>query len=627
VIPPATRFSGCGIAGALHLYPGPRGARRPDVAAVHRMTTALAHRGPDDEGLWSGPGVILGHRRLSIVGLGAGGAQPMTRDHLTITYNGETYNAAALRAELARYYHFSSGTDTEVVLRAWQHWGTDALPRLHGMYAFAVWDDREGHLSLVRDRIGIKPLYVHHGDGFVVFASEVEALLASGHVPPRPDLDTLTRHLLCSSTLQVDRTRTAVADVHALPPGTCTTLHRDGRSQTLTYWAPPPTPTRAPPAKTRHAETLRGRLTVSVHDMLMGDVPVAALLSGGLDSSAICALALHTLPGGDTRSLSCVTTAYGDKHAQSVDEDLRHSRLLAAAYPDRIRHHIAYATHTPTLADVDAVCDLAAPGDDPRHPAILGNYQAVHELGLRVVLNGQGADEIMGGYVARPGFAEHHLSEPHQLGHTDMSLPASRQIPGLSPQVLRYREAAHEEVLAFGRSLAGPPLERAHRVLLHTQLARVLQFEDFLSMRVSVEARFPFLDHRIVEWAFTQPFHGHIHTSPGQLPRGKIHLTEAMRPLLPAALLARRKAVFPFPDATSAHAALAGVAIEHARELRQDPLLDHLLTVPRDVATATTTQLWTVLALWRWHERLRHIPVPVKGLAPEDHGDRCVQPT
>jgi asparagine synthase (glutamine-hydrolysing) len=612
-----TVFSGCGIAGMLNLDPRGTHPDPRDLAAVERMTAAVAHRGPHHHGLTHQPGVIMGHRRLAVTGLGPAGDQPMTRDHLTIVYNGETYNAPALRAELAPHYRFRSATDTEVVLRAWQHWGPDAVSRLDGMFAFAIWDRAQQCLSLVRDRIGIKPLYYHRTRDRLIFASEIQALLASGQLPGRPDLDILTRQLLCSSTLQIDATRTPVTGVRAVPPATCLTLHRDGRTHTTRYWQLPAPAQPARHTARRHADELGALLAGSVTGMLMGDVPVAAFLSGGVDSSAICALAATTRP------LTCVTVAYHCDTAESrADQDYSHhvSRHInrqpaARKHPEsqhRVRHLLARIPPAPTLDDLDAVCDLAAVGDDPRHPAIWRNYQAVRDLDLRVALNGQGADEILGGYVNRPEFIHHLLDvrHPHRPAHP--SLAAARQIPGLTDDVIRFQADAHAEVSTFHAGLPGTPLERAHRLLLHTQLRRVVQFEDFLSMQASVEARFPFLNHHLIEWAFTVPYATHIHAPTH---RGKVHLAAAMRPYLPDNVITRPKAVFPVPHPASLHTALAHLVTEHATELHDDPLVTHFFQIPPDPATAPVIQLWALLSLWRWHHKLTNSPPAATGTA------------
>jgi asparagine synthase (glutamine-hydrolysing) len=168
-------FSGCGIAGALRFrrHVGPA----PSVSDVCRATSALAHRGPNGESLRQTQGVVLAIADLSLVGLGEDGAQLMTRDHSTLVYNGELHNFVTLRKQLGRDYVFESDTDTEVVLRAWQKWGLMALGKFDGMFAFALWDERKKCLHFVHDRLGIKPLYYYRTGGFIVFASEVEALI------------------------------------------------------------------------------------------------------------------------------------------------------------------------------------------------------------------------------------------------------------------------------------------------------------------------------------------------------------------------------------------------------------------------------------------------------------------
>jgi asparagine synthase (glutamine-hydrolysing) len=269
-----------------------------------------------------------------------------------------------------------------------------------------------------------------------------------------------------------------------------------------------------------------------------------------------------------------------------------------------VDHRVTFPPSTPGLADIDAVCDLAALGDDVRHLNILANYQSVRALGLRAVLNGQGADEIMGGYVGRPNFIAHIMDVRDPDDARIRGLPASRQAEDLSPEVLRHREAADDEVLTFLHQLPGPGLERAHRLLLHTQLARVVQFEDYLSMRCSVEARFPFLDHRVVEWCFSRPFGAHV-TAPSR--EGKVLLRQGLRAELPAALLARPKAVFPYLSSVALRAHLVALAGVHETEIRADPLVDHLFSLPRqgDLASLSLGSLWQIMAMWRWHEQLR----------------------
>jgi asparagine synthase (glutamine-hydrolysing) len=584
----------CGITGVLRL--AGHHPHTPGLPDVQAMTAAMSHRGPHGDGTWHNRHVVLGHRRLAVVDLTPAGAQPMTRDHLTLVYNGEIYNAPGLRRELLHHYQFRSTSDTEVLLRAWQRWGPAALDRLDGMYAFAIWDNHARRLHLVRDRLGIKPLYYHHGNQFLAFASEIDALLTCPQVPRRSNIDAVYSQLLCSSTLQVDRQRTLVAAVTALPPAIHLTITADGNRTARTYWHLPvnPDPPRPGPGPAQAAAELHDLLQDSVTSMLTADVPVAALLSGGLDSAAITALAAATGP---------ITAITAHPTGPDGSADLHHARLLTDRQPDRITHHITSPTPTITVEDIDAVIDLAALADDPRHLAIAANYRTAHQLGFRAVLNGQGADEIMAGYVGLPTFTNHilniHAPDPATIG----TLPASRQAARLTPAVLDHRRAAHQQILDLHARLPGTPLERAHRLLVHTQLARVCQFEDLLSMRTGVECRLPYLNHRLVEWCFTHPFDTHLDPAVRQ---GKALLRAALSHALPPPLLSRPKQVFPHPDRNQLHRTLLALTSAHHDDLRADPLITHVFALPtrHELGDLRPTTLWLLLSLWRWHQRL-----------------------
>ncbi|MGN2639003.1 asparagine synthase (glutamine-hydrolyzing) [Nocardia takedensis] len=590
-------YSGCGIAGRL-TYRHRTGAPVPGHHDVASMTAALAHRGPDGQGCWTGEGVVLGHRRLSIVGPGEAGAQPMTRAHLTITYNGELYNFRELRRELATEFQFTSDTDTEVLLRAWQRWGTAALPRLRGMFAFALWDHRTRELTLVRDRFGIKPLYFHHSLTRLAFASEAQALLQCVGVPRRPNIDALHHRLLCSSTLETDPRRTALDEVCSIPPATYLVVSAGGRLTYTRYWALP-----EPGDLHHHAGTGEPveLLADSVAAMLDADVPVATFLSGGLDSSAITALAHRQGP------LTAVTTGHIDA-AGSPDghlgDDTRYSAALVEHLGADVVHRIHLRPNTITLDDIDAVCDLAAVCDDVRHVGIAANYQAVAGLGLRVVLNGQGADETMAGYVGRVNFVTDILDVTDPYPSINPRLPRTRQAPALSRDVLRHRHDADTAVEHVLYSMAGTPLERVHRLMVATQIPRIAQFEDFLAMRSGIEARFPFLDDRLVEWCFTGSFDRHLHPATRT---GKIGLRAGTRDILPAAVRTRPKVGFPAPEAVAVHHSLAELVREHEPAIRRDPLVTALFDLPPPAHEQTrwpTQLLWLALTLWRWHHRL-----------------------
>jgi asparagine synthase (glutamine-hydrolysing) len=598
-------FSGCGIAGVLVLdqAAGPV----PGEHDVREITAALAHRGPDAQATWTAPGVIFGHTRLAIMGLGDAGNQPMTRDSLTITYNGEAYNHQDLRRELERDYAFTSGTDTEVVLRAWAKWGPAALDRLDGMFALAIWDARDRTLTLARDRAGIKPLYLYQSSGYILFASEVEAMLSCPLVPRHPDRAAIARHLLLSSALQPDPEATFITGIRALPPATTLTLHADGRRAERTWWTLPATPPGPGPAQAEAAAALGGLFHEVTSAMLSADVPVGVLLSGGLDSASIAAAAARRSAPGTP--VTAITTTYGGTAADgnisaAAATDLQHARILAAAHPGAIRHEVITRASAVTLDDIDQATDLAAGCQDPRHPAILGMYRAARQLGLWAVLNGQGADETMAGYAGRPDYIA-ALPGPGRDLDTS-ALAAARQAPLLSAGVLAHRAAAHRELRDLCGSLPGPPLERFHRLLLRAQIPCVTRFEDYLAMRSGVEARFPYLDHRILEWCFSLPFT--MHLRPGR--HGKAVLRAAMRPALPPTLAARPKQPFPHPDRSLLRASLAALAATAWPEMRADPLLRTLFTVPpeRELAGLAPQALWNLLATWRWHRKLQAVP-------------------
>jgi asparagine synthase (glutamine-hydrolysing) len=598
-------FCGCGIAGVLVLdrAAGPV----PGERDVREVTAALAHRGPHAQATWTAPGVVLGHTRLAITGLGDAGNQPMTRDNLTITYNGEAYNHQALRRELERDYAFTSGTDTEAVLRAWDKWGPAALDRIDGMFALALWDARDRTLTMARDRAGIKPLYLCHGSGYILFASEVEAMLTCPLVPRDPDHDAIARHLLLSSALQPDPEATFITGIRALPPAATLTLHADGRRTERTWWTLPATPPGPGPAQADAAATLGALVHTVTGAMLTADVPVGILLSGGLDSASIAATAArHCAPGTPVTAITTTysdTTVGGDINAAAAT-DLQHARILAAAHPAAIRHEVITRSSAVTLDDIDQATDLAAGCQDPRHPAILGMYRAARQLGLRAVLNGQGADETMAGYAGRPDYTAALPGSGYDLDTS--ALAAARQAPLLSAAVLAHRPAAHRELRDLCASLPGPPLEQFHRLLLRAQIPCVTRFEDYLAMQSGVEARLPYLDHRILEWAFSLPFAMHLQ----QGHHGKAVLREAMRPWLPPALAARPKQPFPHPDRNLLRQSLAALATTAWPEMRADPLLHTLYTIPPEpeIASLTTQALWNLLATWRWHRKLQPVP-------------------
>jgi len=593
-------FSGCGICGALQFQN--QAALGADVS---KMTDSLQHRGPNGKGYFESDLIQLGHRRLSILDLSEDGAQPMTRDHLTIVYNGELYNYVDLKKELSHDFQFQSRTDTEVVLRAFQKWGAEALTKFVGMFAFAIWDARHQRLTLARDQIGVKPLYYSFATQGLVFASEVEALLTSGVVKADVDFDSLRYQILCSSTMNVNAEATLVKGVLALPAGHLLEAQTTGSKSLRRFWGLPPEASVTQVDQLRVAKDFQQLFYESTQSMLIGDVPVAAFLSGGLDSSAIAVNSIGRQP------MKLITVAYGDasetrEKSETANDVYFSQRLVEFLNRENITHQVIHQPNDLSLNDIDSVCDLAALGDDLRHVNILRNYRSVANAGLKVVLNGQGADETMGGYVGLKSFIENACDILNPNKNQLLALPASRRsIPTalLSSDVLRYQARADQIFSEFLDQLPDEPIRRTHTLLFQSQLQRVLKFEDFLSMKTSVEARVPFLDHRLVEFCFSIPFEYHLDR---QSRTGKKLLRLALENKVPDELLKRPKQVFPPPDKEHAHASLLRLLEQNQREILNSELVRSVFANPSAeiFSSLPLNAAWVTLWLWRFEERL-----------------------
>ena len=389
----------CGIAGGV-FWQGAI-ARPAAESAVRVMVHALGHRGPDGAGLYvspradrdsnTAPYVVLGHTRLAIIDVSDAGSQPMggRRESTCITYNGETYNFQAVRSQLAeRGMSFRSKTDTEVILRGYDVWGVDVLTRLRGMFAFGLWDDQCQRLLVARDRLGIKPLYYFRGDGFLLFASEVRALLATGLVPRRLDATALWQYLGYQA---IPAPRTLVEGVRALEAGTWLTVDGTGSEARGEYWnmlAPTKTVADVSTAEAHARVASALRDAVSAH--MVSDVPVGAFLSGGIDSTAVVALMREA--GHTPRTFS---VGFDE---QRFDESA-HAALVARLY--HTDHTHLQLTGQDLLDQLPtALGAMDQPTGDAVNTFVVSG--AVRARGIKVALSGLGGDEIFGGY---PSFA------------------------------------------------------------------------------------------------------------------------------------------------------------------------------------------------------------------------------
>jgi asparagine synthase (glutamine-hydrolysing) len=545
-------------------------------AAVGRMCAAMIHRGPDDGGMESREETTLGMRRLAIFDP-ANGHQPMqTPDgRFTMVFNGAIYNFRALQAELAgKGWAFRTECDTEVLLAAYAQWGVDCLPRLRGMFAFAVWDAHERTLRLARDPFGIKPLYYRRDGDRLLFASEINALLAArvfdGEIDPLAVADYL-------GWLAVPAPRTIYREVFSLRPGECATWRR-GQWDLRPAWSFRAIPAAGRPCASREefAEGLRAQLGDSIRAHMLADVPVGAFLSGGLDSAVIVGLMSHAA-GARLKTFSIGFAEAGYSEAAAAAETARHFGT---------DHHERVLTGAEVAEDVEK---LLAAYDQPTGDGINTYYvsQAAHASGVKAALSGLGGDELFGGYpsfrdlprIARllpwwgavpdrvqgvllahlrrggtrrrklADFLFHARDLPELAAMQRRVFSASRSRSLLGPDVLAANTARspfHPELGALRADLAGAgAFEIASAWELRTYMADVLlRDSDVMSMRHSLELRVPFVDRPLIEWLWRQP--AAYKSTPG---RPKDALAGAVGDLLPPAIRTRRKRGFTLPFA------------------------------------------------------------------------------
>lgn len=565
----------CGIAGIYHLTtPKP-----VDPLRVERMCDAMVHRGPDGAGVWTAPGVGLGHRRLSIIDV-AGSPQPMLSGdgRAVLVFNGEIYNYRELRQELRGLgAEFRTDGDSEVILAAWQRWGTACLPRLHGMFAFAIYDTAERTLFLARDRLGVKPLfYAQLSDGSLAFASELKGLTA--HPLLRREVDPLAVEDYLAWGYVPDH-RSFLSGVHKLPAGHSLLLrHGQPLPAPRQWWDVSFAERRQGRASDLEAELLH-LLRQAVTSRMVSDVPLGAFLSGGVDSSAVVALMAEA-------SRDPVKTCSIGFDVSALDET-SYARQVAD------RFHTDHSARTVASDDFEHVDLLAAMFDEPFADASALPTWRVCQLAretVTVALSGDGADEAFAGYRRqRFQWGEDRLRgilpqglrgplfgglgalypkadwapRPLRAKSTLLSLAATSEAgyarsvgvlpPELrqdlySPEFLRLRGAYRAEAMfeeTMRRAPARSALDRAQYADLKFWLpGDILTKVDRTSMAVSLEAREPLLDHRLIEFAASLPESLRIRGG-----EGKWLLKKTMRRYLSDDILFRQKQGFVTPIA------------------------------------------------------------------------------
>lgn len=616
----------CGLNGIVALS-----SEGGDLAErVERMNVALAHRGPDDGGVFSDDRVSLGHRRLSIIDLSNAGHQPMQSadGRYVIVFNGEIYNFRELRSELD--YPFRSHTDTEVLLAAWQAWGENCIGRLIGMFAFAVWDRVQGELHLVRDRLGKKPVYYYHDGGHLVFSSEMRAVLASGLVPRRLNADALVDFLRYQT---VHQPSTIVEGVRLLPAGTHMKI-KDREPEIRSYWTP--LQARQQPGISRPAamKAVRDTLQKAVQRRLVADVPFGAFLSGGIDSSAIVALMSQVTDKVSTFSVS---------FAEEEFSEARYARMVAEKY--NTDHHEIQLTPEHFLRLLpDALDHMDHPSGDGPNTYVVS--KVTRDAGITMALSGLGGDELFAGYSIferslrlrnlgwlnvvprplraaagnilykmKPSIATAKVSGI--LGKPRLSAlsayPFNRQVY-LDDQVLAIlnrgrlpqncADALLEELSTDARFRSLPLLSQVSVAEMVTYMQHVLLRDtDQMSMAHALEVRVPFLDHELVELVLGLPDEIKYPHTPKQL------LVESLGDLLPPEIVNRPKMGFTLPYERWMKEDLYGFCDERLNRLADRAEFDGSVVRSNwadfieGKRTISWSRIWMLVVLEHWLEK------------------------
>jgi asparagine synthase (glutamine-hydrolysing) len=562
----------CGICGIFHF----KGERRAETSALLEMNRPILHRGPDDTGTFVSDAVGLGMRRLSIIDLQTG-HQPLSNEDesIWIVYNGEIYNHAELRANLiSRGHTYRTRSDTEDIVHLYEEYGRDCVKHLRGMFAFVIWDKRQGKVFAARDRLGIKPFYYRLDSGTFLFGSEIKALLAYPGVKAEFNVSVLPEYLAFG---YVAGEHTFFTGIRKLPAGHTLELDQSGTAKIQRYWDLSVTDDLESHPRSYYVRRYRELLQDAVSSHLMSDVPLGVFLSGGLDSSAVAALT------SQIRSEPIETFSVG------YEEEAYSELPFAKVVSDHIgsRHHEVRITRQQFF---DTLPLVIWHEDEPVcWTSSVALYHLAHlaRKHVVVVLTGEGSDETLAGYTryawtvwnARMDRAYRRIApsalralvrnsmqsdflgptlrrklEHTFLGRDGTSWPsfyfdnfysafsAQQQRELLSPEVRASIDSAYDSSMAFWERSSGKLLKRLLYTDINTYLVELLMKQDQMSMAASVESRVPFLDHVLVEFAASIPS---SFATRGL--EGKCVLKSAVEDLLPHSIIYRKKMGFPTP--------------------------------------------------------------------------------
>ncbi len=586
----------CGICGEIRFD-----ETRPQADRIGAMMDVMQPRGPDGDGLIIRGNVALGHRRLKIIDLSDAAQQPMVDAALglSIAYNGAIYNYPELREELqAKGYNFFSNGDTEVILKAYHAWGKECVKHFNGMFAFAIHERDTGNVFLARDRVGIKPLYYTQGSDYFRFCSSLPALVKSGGISTQ--LDPVAMHYYMHFHSVVPPEHTIISGVKKLAPGTTLLIKPDSTCERDTYWTLHYGPN-ADQQSWDQRDWEDATLDVmrrAVKRRLIADVPVGVLLSGGLDSSLIVGLlAEHDSTQVETFSIGFETV--GDE----AGDEFMYSDVIVERY--QTKHH---KLHIDSQRALPALMDCIGQMSEPMvsHDNV-GFYLLSQEVAkfVKVVQSGQGADEIFGGYHWYPPMMN---SEDAVVTYRQAFFDRKHdEYCELMNERFHQQDYAGQFVSEhFAQAGADAPIDKAMRLdalvmLVDDPVKRV----DNNTMAASLEARVPFLDHEVVEFAAQVPPELKIKDD------GKYVLKEAARRVIPAEVIDRPKGYFPVPALkylrgdflTMARDALLNETARQ-RGLFQPAYVEKLLAAPEDHITPLRgSKLWQLALLELWLQK------------------------
>jgi asparagine synthase (glutamine-hydrolysing) len=585
----------CGLCGELRFDAG-----TPDLPAIVRMSEKLARRGPDGAGTYQNGPLAFGHRRLAIIDLTEHAHQPMVDAalQLALVFNGTIYNYRELRTELlALGYQFFSDGDSEVILKAYHAWGDECVIRFKGMFAFAIWDQRSSQLFLARDRFGIKPLYLAQDAFRLRFASSLPALLAGGGIDTTLDAVALHHHFTLHTV--VPAPRTVLNGVRKLPPATTMRVNIDGSSNQQLYWTLNATRPHETLTEAQWLEATRTHLAQSVERRLLAaDVPVGVLLSGGLDSSLLVGLLADHVPDLRTFSIGFEDLGAGAEKADEFE------------YSDQIAEHFKTHHHKYSIPNSEVLARLPEAVAQMTEPMVSHDVIAFYLLSekvskeVKVVMSGQGADEVFGGYFwypkmdSTPGtpverFSQNYFDRDH-AEYLQMIAPAW-QVPDVTSELIANElSKPHADVF----------LDQVWRLDATTLIVDdPVKRVDNMPMAWALEVRVPFLDHELVELAARMP--PELKLKEG----GKFPLKAISRGVIPDSVIDRPKGYFPVPALKYVRGPflelMRGILMSEAcirRGLYQRDYVDKLLAAPEAPEHFTRingSKLWH-LALLEW---------------------------